>query len=148
MPLLSSSNVRNAAGVERHESPRGADRCDLWLTLRTRGVGAAERVSLTRDEPPVFLHLRATGLLVALPDEDPRLIDDDSFEVTIRIELTDALGLGLVPADFGSGVGLCGGAESGSVAGWRCSDATMIGVDSDGSERPLLSPESLKSWLG
>lgn len=147
MPTSNATNLSTLPAIQRHESPKAADRCDLWLTLRTKTARAASRVSLTMDEPAIFLHLRATGLLLGLPDEDGSLLDREAADVTVRLQATDALGLGLAPSDFESGVGLCGGAEDGSLAGWRCRDARVIGVDADGREHPLLGPDSLRAWL-
>ena len=148
MPVSTAAELSSAPAIHQHDSPTAADRCNLWLTLRTKSTGTTSRVSLTRDEPAIFLHLRASGLLLGLPDEDRSLLDGEARDATVRLQTTDALGLGLAPSDFEHGVGLCGGAEDGSLTGWRCRDARVIGVDADGREHPLLGPESLEAWLG
>ena len=136
---------RSEAAFEAHAVPEAARRCDLWLTLRTRDAGSA-RVGLTHEQPPVYLHLRSSNLLLALPDEDPGLLDS-AAPIAIRLQVTDALGLGLAPSDFGRGVGLCGGAEAGAADGWRCRDANVVGIGDDGREWPLLGPASFGHWL-
>ena len=130
----------------RHATPEPATRCKLWLTIRTGTRGGGHRVELSGEEPAVFLHLRATNLLVALPDEEPALLDRPT-PVAIRLSTTDALGLGLTPADFEHGVGLCGGAEADAVSGWRCRNATIIGLDDAGGEWPLTGPGSFRRWI-
>jgi hypothetical protein len=148
VPSLTPSIRAASVADETHPAPNAADRCNIWLTLRTRDVGTSSRHGLTHEAPPLFLHLRSSGLLLGLPDEDPTLLDSEAAEVTIKIRDTDALGLGLAASDFRRGVGVCGGPERGSLDGWRCRDAKLIGLDGAGREWPLSSPESFSWWLG
>lgn len=129
-----------------HLPPRAVTRCNLWLTLHTRDAGAGIRPLLTYADPGIFLHLRASHLLIALPDEHPDLLDQES-SVTLRLHLTDALGLGLVPSDFENGVGLCGGDLADRASRWRCRDAALFGLSDDGREWPLFGPDDFRRWL-
>ena len=131
-----------------HAAPMAGDRCNLWVTLKTRNAGSGTRLSLSADWPSLFLHFRASGLLVALPDEHPSLIDSEGKLPALRLLQTDGLGLGLTPADFLEGVGLCGGATSGGQSGWRCRDMTVLGVDDGGQEHALDEPTLVEEWLG
>lgn len=133
--------------TETHAAPVAGERCDLWVTLKTGDAGPGARVGLSSRRPVLFLHFRASGLLVALPDEDPALLDADSEVVSLKLYSTDATGLGLTPADFSEGIGLCGGAPEGQQVGWRCRNVTIVGVRSDGQERPLENPARVETWL-
>ena len=131
----------------RHATPLAADRCDLWATLRTRDSGAASLIGLTRSAQPLFLHFRASGLLLALPDEKPSMLDQGWDAVTIALRTTDALGLGLLPADLEAGTGICGADGNGPLDGWRCRDVVLVGVDERGRESPLTGPAAFAAWL-
>ena len=131
----------------RHDAPRAADRCDLWATLRTRDNGAVSRIGLTRGAQSMFLHFRASGLLLALPDEGPALLDQEPGTVSIPLHRTDALGLGLHPTDMESGVGVCGADGPGPLDGWQCCDVVLMGVDEHGRESPLAGPADFSNWL-
>jgi hypothetical protein len=143
---VATSNGR-APTADVHAAPLAGERCDLWVTLKTREAGTGARLSLSSRRPLLFLHFRASGLLVALPDEDPALLDADSEMVSLRLRSTDAIGLGLTPADFADGIGLCGGAFLGEQAGWRCRNVAIVSADDDGQERPLDTPTLVEAWL-
>jgi hypothetical protein len=146
-PVVTKQRTIESGTAVRHAQPVAADRCDLWVSLRTRDAGSHATLELSAGVPPLFLHFRASGLLLALPDEDPAILDVEAGRAAIRVDASQALGLGLSLADFANGVGLCGGAAHGELDGWRCRDVAVVGLDGEGRERPLASPHDVAAWL-